>query len=68
VRKFIVGIFDFRQQMLLQCVRRFEELVSAQAPDALFVTCSDTGKKLSSAKPKGLIRSLGGDAVVVKMN
>jgi carbonic anhydrase len=39
VRKLIV---DFRECMLPQYERRFEALALSQAPDALFVTCSDS--------------------------
>jgi carbonic anhydrase len=37
-----MGIVDFRERMLLQYQRRFEALALTQAPDALFVTCSDS--------------------------
>ena len=39
MRKLIV---DFRERMLPQYERRFEALALSQAPDALFVTCSDS--------------------------
>jgi len=42
MRKLIMGIVDFRETMLPQYARRFRELASAQAPDALFITCSDS--------------------------
>jgi Carbonic anhydrase len=42
VRKLIMGIVDFRERMLPQYERRFEALALSQAPDALFVTCSDS--------------------------
>src|SRR5271166_5707822 len=37
-----MGIVDFRERMLPQYERRFEALALSQAPDALFVTCSDS--------------------------
>ena len=42
MRKLIMGIVDFRERLLPQYARRFEELALTQAPDALFVTCSDS--------------------------
>ncbi len=42
MRKLIMGIVDFRERMLPQYQRRFEALALSQAPDALFVTCSDS--------------------------
>jgi carbonic anhydrase len=42
VRKLIMGIVDFRERMLPQYQGRFEALALSQAPDALFVTCSDS--------------------------
>ena len=42
MRKLIMGIVDFRERMLPQYERRFEALALSQAPDALFVTCSDS--------------------------
>jgi carbonic anhydrase len=42
VRKLIAGIVDFRERMLPQYAQRFQELALTQAPDALFVTCSDS--------------------------
>jgi carbonic anhydrase len=41
LRKLIMGIVDFRERMLPQYVRRFEQLAQTQEPDALFITCSD---------------------------
>src|SRR4030081_1656554 len=37
-----MGIVDFRERMLPDYKRRFEALALTQAPDALFVTCSDS--------------------------
>ena len=42
MRKLIMGIVDFRERLLPQYERRFEALALSQAPDALFVTCSDS--------------------------
>ena len=42
MRKRIMGIVDFRERMLPQSERRFEAPALSQAPDALFVTCSDS--------------------------
>src|SRR6516162_3114132 len=42
VRKLISGIVDFRERLLPQYAKRFQELALTQAPDALFITCSDS--------------------------
>ena len=42
MQKLIAGIVDFRERMLPQYAQRFKELALSQAPDALFVTCSDS--------------------------
>ncbi len=42
MRKFIMGIVDFRERLLSQYAERFRNLAQGQAPDALFVTCSDS--------------------------
>ena len=42
MRKLIMGIVDFRERMLPQYAERFRELAQTQAPDALFITCSDS--------------------------
>jgi carbonic anhydrase len=64
VRKLIMGIVDFRERMLPQYERRFEALALSQAPDALFVTCSDSRvvpDLLASTEPGDLftIRNVG---------
>ncbi|HEY7797792.1 MAG TPA: carbonic anhydrase [Hyphomonadaceae bacterium] len=42
MRKLIMGIVDFRERLLPQYAERFRELALTQAPDALFITCSDS--------------------------
>ena len=42
MRKFVMGIVDFRERLLSQYAQRFHDLAQGQAPDALFVTCSDS--------------------------
>jgi len=42
MQKLIAGIVDFRERMLPQYARRFQELALGQTPDALFITCSDS--------------------------
>ncbi len=42
MRKLLRGIVDFRERLLPQYAERFHELAKGQAPDALFVTCSDS--------------------------
>jgi carbonic anhydrase len=42
VRKLIMGIVDFRERLLPQYAERFRDLALTQAPDALFITCSDS--------------------------
>ncbi|WP_250475110.1 carbonic anhydrase [Caballeronia sp. GAFFF1] len=42
MRKLIMGIVEFRENMLPQYAEQFSKLALAQAPDALFVTCSDS--------------------------
>ena len=42
MRKLIMGIVDFRERLLPQYVDRFRELALTQAPDTLFITCSDS--------------------------
>jgi carbonic anhydrase len=37
-----MGIVDFRERLLPQYAERFRELALTQAPDALFITCSDS--------------------------
>ena len=42
MRKIITSIVDFRERTLPQYERRFEAAALTQAPDALYVTCSDS--------------------------
>src|ERR1043166_9064786 len=42
MRKLLRGIVDFRERLLGQYAERFRDLASGQAPDALFITCSDS--------------------------
>lgn len=42
VRKLILGIVEFREQHLPHYADRFRDLAVTQAPDALFITCSDS--------------------------
>jgi len=42
MRKLIMGIVDFRERLLPQYAERFRSLAESQAPDALFITCSDS--------------------------
>jgi len=37
-----MGVVDFRERLLSQYAQRFQDLAQGQAPDALFVTCSDS--------------------------
>ena len=42
MRKLITGIVDFRERLLPGYAQHFRDLAQSQAPDALFVTCSDS--------------------------
>src|SRR5258705_9124490 len=42
MRKLIMGIVEFREKMLPQYAKQFSKLALSQAPDALFITCSDS--------------------------
>jgi carbonic anhydrase len=61
VRKLIQGIVDFRERLLPQYVERFQKLAKGQAPDALFITCSD-----SRVVPDLLVSTDPGDLFVMR--
>lgn len=61
MRKLIQGIVEFREKLLPQYAERFKELSSGQAPDALFITCSD-----SRVVPELLASTNPGDLFVVR--
>jgi carbonic anhydrase len=42
MRKLIMGIVEFREHLLPQYAERFRDLADGQAPDALFISCSDS--------------------------
>jgi carbonic anhydrase len=42
MRKLIMGIVDFRERLLPEYAERFRDLAQGQAPDVLFITCSDS--------------------------
>lgn len=42
MHKLIWGIVEFRERLLPEYAARFRDLVLAQTPDALFITCSDS--------------------------
>ena len=42
MHKLIMGIVEFREKMLPQYAAQFASLARGQAPDALFITCSDS--------------------------
>jgi carbonic anhydrase len=42
MRKLLRGIVDFRERLLPQYQERFRALAQGQAPDVLFITCSDS--------------------------
>jgi len=42
MRKLIRGIVDFRERLLPQYARRFQDLAFSQQPDTLFISCSDS--------------------------
>jgi carbonic anhydrase len=61
MRKLINGIVDFRERLLPQYVERFRDLAQGQAPDALFITCSD-----SRVVPDLLISTDPGDLFIMR--
>jgi carbonic anhydrase len=61
MRKLIMGIVDFRERLLPQYAARFQELAGGQAPDVLFITCSD-----SRVVPDLLASTNPGDLFVIR--
>jgi carbonic anhydrase len=61
MRKLIMGIVDFRERLLPQYAQRFHDLAQGQAPDALFITCSD-----SRVVPDLLVSTDPGDLFVMR--
>jgi carbonic anhydrase len=61
MRKLILGIVDFRDRLLPHYAERFHDLSFGQAPDALFITCSD-----SRVVPDLLISTDPGDLFVMR--
>ena len=61
MRKLIMGIVDFRERLLPQYAERFHELAKGQAPDVLFITCSD-----SRVVPDLLVSTDPGDLFVMR--
>ena len=61
MRKFLRGIVEFRERLLPQYAERFRGLAKGQAPDALFITCSD-----SRVVPELLVAMEPGDLFVMR--
>jgi len=61
MRKLIMGIVDFRERLLPQYAARFRDLAQGQAPDTLFITCSD-----SRVVPDLLVSTDPGDLFVMR--
>src|ERR1700678_2078673 len=61
MRKLIQGIVDFRERLLPQYAERFQMLAQGQAPDTLFITCSD-----SRVVPDLLMSTDPGDLFVMR--
>ncbi len=61
MRKLITGIVEFREKLLPQYADKFRQLSQGQAPDALFITCSD-----SRVVPDLLISTDPGDLFVMR--
>jgi carbonic anhydrase len=64
MRKLLVGIRNFRERIFPKHAHRFRELARAQAPDTLFISCSDSRvvpDLIASADPGDLftIRNVG---------
>jgi carbonic anhydrase len=61
MRKLLRGIVDFRERQLPQYAEKFRHLATGQAPDALFVSCSD-----SRVDPNLLASTDPGDLFVLR--
>ncbi len=61
MRKLIMGIVEFREQMLPQYAEQFRKLSLGQEPDTLFITCSD-----SRVVPDLLVSTDPGDLFVMR--
>ena len=61
MRKLIMGIVEFREQMLPRYAAKFRNLAAAQQPDTLFFACSD-----SRVVPDMLVSTDPGDLFVVR--
>src|SRR5580765_6096369 len=56
-----MGIVDFRERLLPEYAERFRDLALSQAPDALFISCSD-----SRVVPDLLVSTDPGDLFVMR--
>jgi carbonic anhydrase len=61
MKKLIDGILDFRKNVLPSKIDLFSRLANGQAPDALFITCSD-----SRVAPNWFISTDPGDLFVIR--
>lgn len=61
MRKLIKGIVEFREQQLPQYAEQFRQLSLGQAPDTLFITCSD-----SRVVPELLVSTEPGELFVMR--
>jgi carbonic anhydrase len=61
MRKLLKGIVDFRERLLPQYAEQFRDLAQGQAPDVLFITCSD-----SRVVPDLLVSTDPGDLFVMR--
>jgi carbonic anhydrase len=61
MRKLLKGIVDFRERLLPKYAEQFRDLAQGQAPDVLFITCSD-----SRVVPDLLVSTDPGDLFVMR--